>query len=238
MADLTSIGGFLIAPVVKVCFLPQSLEDRLRQVYWYRQYPGRMVQEVRLVPSNVRVYFHSKNTVGNNIRYLFDLFSVSSSAQAVQFETNFVRSTVAMLTLFARTLTYDPVRGKYKGLDFHDVWLDKDAVLSPNGSAYFVDLEGIDEVFVEKSEVKEKITDQVYRSLYELTFAYEQIEAERVRRFGDPMHRRRHFEEVLRAALEGDPLVRLSENGSQLDLTIRNKSQEESLYVNFRAVDR
>ena len=106
MADLTSIGGFLIAPVVKVCFLPQSLEDRLRQVYWYRRYPGRMVQEVRLVPSNVRVYFHSKNTVGNNIRYLFDLFSVSSSAQAVQFETNFVRSTVAMLTLFARTLTY------------------------------------------------------------------------------------------------------------------------------------
>ncbi len=114
MAELTTIGGFLIAPVVKICFLPSTLEERLRQVYWYRRYPGRMVQELRLVPSNIRVYFHSKNTVGNNIRHLFDVFSISSNAHALRFETNFVRSTIAMLTLFARTLSFDASRGKYR----------------------------------------------------------------------------------------------------------------------------
>ena len=236
-ADLTTIGGFLIAPVVKVCFLPPALEDQLRQIFWFRQYRGRMVQELRLVPSNVRVYFHSRNTVGNNIRHVFDLFAVDSDERALRFETNFVRSTVAMLTLFARSMTCDPARGTYRGLDFHDVWLDKDAVVAPNGSVYFVDLEGVEEVTVEREGVREKIEDQVYRSLYELTFAYEQIEGERARRFGDAGSRKRHFEAILRAALETDPFVGLREEGSRLELVIRNNCQEESLYTRFPALD-
>jgi len=236
-ANLTSVAGFLIAPVVKVCLLPETLETQLRSIHWYRKYRGRMVQELRLVPSNVRIYFHGKSTVGHDIRHIFDLFSIDSNARALRFETNFVRSTVAMLTLFARTMAFDGSRGKYVGLDFDDVWLDKDAVLAPDGAAYFVDLEGIVELALDKDMVREKIEDQVHRSLYELTFAYEQIEGERCRRFGTGGSRKGHFEGVLREALKADPFVHVQSAGGNLDLLIQNGCDEESFYTKFRAVD-
>ncbi|MCI4324094.1 MAG: hypothetical protein L3K03_08835 [Thermoplasmata archaeon] len=237
-AELTSINGFLIAPVVKICLFPERLQEQLRTIHWYRKYQGRMVQELRLVPSNVRVYFHAKNTVGNNIGHVFDMFGVQSNDQALRLCIRFVQTTIAMLTLFARTLTYDEAGDEYRGLDFHDVWLDKDAVLAPDGSVYFVDLEGIEEVAVEPSAVKEKIEDQVYRSLYELMFAYQQIENERTRRFGEHGNRKRQFEWVLEQALKDDPMVRLRFQGSNLEMEIRNKCNEESLYTRFPAVDR
>jgi hypothetical protein len=236
-ADLTSVAGFLIAPVVKICPLPEALETQLRSIRWYRKYGGQMVQELRLVPSNVRVYFHGKSTVGQNVRHVFDLFSIESNARALQFETNFVRSTIAMLTLFARTMTYDSTREKYVGLDFDDVWLDKDAVLAPTGAAYFVDLEGIVERALDKDMIREKIEDQVHRSLYELTFAYEQIESERRRRFGEGGSRKGHFEGVLREAVKGDPFIQLQADGGNVDLLILNACEEESFYMKFRAVD-
>ncbi|HLN51532.1 MAG TPA: hypothetical protein VK455_05710 [Thermoplasmata archaeon] len=236
-ADLTSIGGFLIAPVIKIALFPRPLEEQLRQVYWYRTYPGRFVQELRLVPSNVRIYFHARNTVGHDIRRVYDLFGLDSHAKALRFETCFLRSTVAMLTLFARTLTFEPARGRYRGLDFQDVWLDKDAVVAPDGSVFFVDLEGIDEVWVDAEEVREKLEDQIFRSLYELMFAYEQIEGERARRFGAVGTRKRHFEGVLRRALRDDPFVRLEGDGRRLEMVIRNKCQEESLVTRFPAVE-
>jgi len=67
MADLTSIHGFRIAPVVKIAFLPENLEIKIKEIYWYRKFPGRIVQETRLVPSNVRIHFHSGSTIGGNI---------------------------------------------------------------------------------------------------------------------------------------------------------------------------
>ena len=236
-ADLTSLAGFLLAPVVKICRLPEALEARLRTIYWYRKYRGPFVQELRLVPSNVRIYFHGRSTLGENARHIFDLFSIDSSTRALLFETNFVRSTVAMLTLFARSMSFDPARGQYVGLDFDDVWLDKDAVLAPSGAAYFVDLEGIVERALDKAMILEKIEDQVHRSLYELTFAYEQIEAERQRRFGTGGTRKGHFEGVLREALKNDPFVQVQSDGGNVDLFILNACDEESFYTTFRALD-
>jgi hypothetical protein len=236
-ADLTNLGGFLIAPVVKVVQLPEPLEAQLRSIHWYRKFRGRMVQEIRLVPSNVRIYFHGKSTVGRDVRHLFDLFSVDSNVRALQFERNFVRSTVAMLTLYPRTMRLDPVRQRYVGLDYDDVWLDKDAVLAPNGSAYFVDLEGLLERPLDKDMIREKIEDQVHRSLYELTYAYEQIEGERQRRFGTGGSRKEHFERILHEALSTDPFVHVQSDRGGVDLLIRNRCEEESLYTKFRAVD-
>src|SRR5208283_5471575 len=185
---------------VKVALLPKAVEARLRSIHWYRKYGDRLVQELRLVPSNVRVYFHSRSTVGNDPGRVFDLYSIDSAAKAHQFETNFVRSGMALLTLFARTLTWDPARGRYSGLDFQDVWLDKDAILAPDGTVFFVDLEGIDLVSVEREGVREKMEDQIFRSLYEFMFAYEQIEGERERRFGSVGSRKRWFEPTRRRA--------------------------------------
>jgi hypothetical protein len=236
-ADLTSIGGFRIAPVVKVAYLPMELEARLKSIHWYRRFPGRLVQEIRLVPSNVRVYFHSRSTLGNDVNQVFDLFRVDAGTRGHQFELNFVRSGIALLTLFARTLRAEPDGERYSGLDFHDVWLDKDAVLAPDGTAFFVDLEGIDEVTVERAAVREKMEDQVYRSLYEFMFAYEQIERERARRFGGAGSRKRHFESVVVEALRNEPVVRAVTGPQGVTLEIRPDAGEDSLSLEFPLVD-
>ena len=237
-ADLTSLRGFLIAPVVKIALFPPQLEERLRTLHWYRRFEGPIVQEIRLVPSNVRIYFHAKNTIGSDPRHVFELFGIRSSAEALQFETQFVRSAIALLTLYARTLQYDPVRQRYSGLDFHDVWLDKDAVLAPNGSVYFVDLEGIEEETTDPERLREKLEDQVFRSLYEFLFAYEQLEQERVRRFGAGRPRKAQFVELLTEALAGDPFVRARESGRGVGIEIRNALGDEGLYTTFPLVDR
>lgn len=236
-ADLTSLRGFKIAPVLKVSYLPSELEERLRTLHWYRRFSGPMVQELRLVPSNIRIYFHAKHTVGQDVHHLFDRFGLASGAQALRFETRFIRSTVAMLTLFARTLTKIEGTDRYRGLDFHDVWLDKDAVLSPSGEVYFVDLEGIEEVEVAEHEVREKIEDQIFRSLYEFMFAYEQIDQERRHRFGDTGSRKQRFASLFEEAVREDPWVRALSTPGKLELEVRNGLAVEGLYTTFPFVD-
>src|SRR5579864_8414457 len=142
-ADLTSIHGFRIAPLVKIVFLPESLENQVKKIYWYRRFRGRIVQETRLVPSNVRIYFHSGSTIGGNVGSVFELFRIDTNDKALVFLKNFVKSGIAYLTLFVRSLRNNP-DGTFTGLDFYDVWLDKDAVLAPDGTIYFVDLEGLE----------------------------------------------------------------------------------------------
>jgi hypothetical protein len=237
-ADLTSIAGFRIAPVVKVCFLPEALQEQLRTIHWYRRFRGEFVQELRLVPSNVRIYFHSRTTVGENAREVFDTFGIDSAAKARRFEVRFVRSAVAMLTLFARTLARAPGSERFRGLEFHDVWLDKDAVIAPDGTAYFVDLEGIEEVEVDREAVRERIEDQIYRSLYEFMFAYEQLDLERRRRYGDPSNRRERFEAIVLEALQEDPFARPGVEGGSVQMEVRNPLGEESLYTLFPLLDR
>jgi hypothetical protein len=236
-ADLTSLAGFRIAPVVKLVHLPPALQDQIRTLHWYRRFPGPMVQEIRLVPSNVRIYFHAKNTLGGDVGHVYDTFGLRTNEQAVAFEVEFVRSTVAMLTLFARTLRRSGTSGRYAGLDFLDVWLDKDAVLAPNGGVYFVDLEGIEEAAVERGDVVEKIVDQVYRSLYEFMFAYEQLEQERARRFGAMGTRKDRLVALVATALRDDPIVRTRTHGRAAEIEIRNALGESDLYTRFPLVD-
>jgi hypothetical protein len=236
-ADLTSLEGFRIAPVVKIAYLPPEVEGRIRSLHWYRRFPGPIVQEIRLVPSNVRIYFHAKSTLGTGVHDVFDQFRIDSAEKAVAFEVAFLRSTVPLLTLFPRSLRLDASKGRYYGLDFHDVWLDKDAVVAPDGTVFFVDLEGIEEEGVDREKVKEKIEDQVFRSLYEFLFAYEQIDQERVRRFGGATSRKGQFVSLLERALSHDRYVRLTMTDRQAGLEIRNTLSDEGLYTTFPLVD-
>ncbi len=237
-ADLTSLHGFRIAPVVKVAYLPPEVERRLRSIHWYRKFRGRIVQELRLVPSNVRIYFHARNTVGQDPAFVFDRFGLDTAAKAYRFELRFVRSAVALLTLFARTLEVDREHRRCTGLDLQDVWLDKDAVLGPDGTVFFVDLEGVDDVTVDSAAVREKFEDQVYRSLYEFMFAYEQIENERSRRFGTSGSRKRRFEALVLEALRDDPYARPRQEARGLVLRIGPPVAEEGLSLDFPLVDR
>jgi len=236
-AEGTDLHGFRIAPVVKIAFLPPDLEARLRSIYWYRRYREAFVQELRLVPSNVRFYFQGRATVGDDADRVFDLFGVDTPARAHRFLVNFVRSGVGFLTLFARTMEFDAARRRYRGLDFSDVWLDKDAVLAPDGTAYFVDLEGIDPVGVEEADVPEKLEDQIFRSLYEFMFAYEQLDAARAVRFGANGGRRPRFEGLLEEALATDRWVRLRRADGSLLLELRERGGDERLKYAFPLVD-
>jgi hypothetical protein len=237
MADLTSIHGFRVAPLVKTVVLPQELEDSVKKIFWYRQFRGRMVQETRLVPSNIRIYFHSGSTIGGNVKSVFDLFGVDTNEKALLFLRNFMASSIAFLTLFSRSLR-DNGDGSFGGLDFYDVWLDKDAVLAADGTVYFVDLEGLEWVNVTKNKVHEKIDDQIFRSLYEFMYAYEQIEQERSYRFGDSVDRKVQFERLLREALETDEICGLTYEGQSLKLVVGNIIGERSLTKEFAVLDK
>jgi hypothetical protein len=237
MADLTSIHGFRVAPVVKIVFLPENLEREIKKIFWYRRFGGRMVQEIRLVPSNVRIYFHSGSTVGGNIGSVFDLFGIDSNDKAIKFMKNFVKSGIAYLTLFTRSIKSND-NGTFSGLDFYDVWLDKDAVLSPDGTIYFVDLEGLEWITVEEKKVSEKIDDQIYRSLYEFMYAYEQIERERLARFEVFADRKEQFEHILKEALKDDEIIGLESEGQSLKLVIGNILGEQCLTKKFPIMDR
>ena len=236
MADLTSIHGFRIAPLVKIVFLPENLENEIKKLYWYRRFRGRIVQEARLVPSNVRIYFHSGSTIGGNIAAIFDLFGIDAEDKALRFLGNFVKSGIAYLTLFVRTITNNQ-DGSYSGFDFYDVWLDKDACLAPDGTIYFVDLEGLEWITIQKERVKEKILDQIYRSLYEFMYAYEQIERERRKRFGNTPDRKVQFEYLLKRALVDDETVTIARKGDSLELVVGNILDDKSIIENFPIID-
>jgi hypothetical protein len=246
--DITSIHGFRIAPVVSIAFLPQQLQEQIRKLYWYRQFKGEIVQEIRLVPSNVRVYFHSDWTIGEDTCTVFKLFNIDSNEKAEDFERNFLKSGMAVLTLLSRSLKNNG-DGTYSGLDFYDVWLDKDAVIAPDGTIFWADLEGLEWITLFKreyrekdsiemtSDIEEKMEYQIYRSTYELMYAYEQIERERIRQFGHDVDRKVHFEYLLRDAIRNDEVLSLEREGSSLNLVIGNILKDESLTRRFTVLD-
>jgi len=243
-SSTTSIHGFRIAPLVKIVKLPESFQKEVTQVYWYRRFKQQMVQETRLLPSNVRIYFHSDWTIGDDTGELYDFFRIDSNDRAMEFLRNFVRSGIAILTLFVRSMV-DNGNGTYSGLDFYDVWLDKDAVLAPDGTIFWADLEGLQAITIggqDRAEVEfnieENMEHQIYRSLYEFMYAYEQIERERVKRFGHITDRKVQFEYLLRDALKDDEVVDLNSTGDSLELVIGNILGEKTLIKNFSILDR
>jgi hypothetical protein len=242
-SSTTSIHGFRIAPLVKIVKLPKALREEVTQVYWYRRFKQEMVQEARLVPSNVRIYFHSDWTIGDDTGELFDFFHIDDNDKAMGFLKNFVKSGVAILTLFVRSMR-DNGNGTYTGLDFYDVWLDKDAVLAPDGTIFWADLEGLQEITIGGRDradlefnIEENMEHQIYRSLYEFMYAYEQIERERTRRFGHQTDRKTQFEYLLRDALRDDEVVGLHRGPDSLELVIGNILGEERLTKKFTILD-
>jgi len=239
----TSIHGFRIAPLVKIVKLPEAIQREVTQVYWYRRFKQVMVQETRLIPSNIRIYFHSDWTIGDDTGELFDFFRIDNNDKAMGFLKNFVKSGIAILTLFVRSMS-DNGNGTYSGLDFYDVWLDKDAVLAPDGTIFWADLEGLQAITIGGKDradvefnIEEKMEHQIYRSLYEFMYAYEQIERERVRRFGHITDRKTQFEYLLKDALKDDEVVGLHRGQDSLELVIGNILGDERLTKRFTILD-
>lgn len=223
-ADPDHLAGLPICPVVAAVRLPPSIARIASRFYWYRRYEGTYWQEVRLMPSNVRLYFHSPVTFGIDTADAFALFGLESYEASEAFLGNLAASCLAALTLYARTLRPDPRTGGYLGLGYHDVWLDKDAVIAPDGSLHFADLEGIEDVPSRGPDgVREAIRSQFHRNLYEATFALEAMSAEVQRRwrpFADDAERRAWLLGLVEDACRRDPYLRAERDGDRLVLHV------------------
>jgi len=218
------IAGFPVCPVVALVRLPDEYASIASQFYWYRRYVGTYWQEIRLMPSNVRVYFHSPVTFGVDTARVFEMFGIGSFEAAERFLENMARSSVAALTLYARSLRHDDGRGVYAGLGYHDVWLDKDAVVAPDGTMHFADLEGIEEIPVRDSEaVREEIERQFHRNVYEAFYALEALALEVDRRWRilrQAAARRTWILETMERACAADPHVAFERRGERLVLEV------------------
>jgi hypothetical protein len=218
------IAGFAICPVVALVRLPEEFAKVASRFWWYRRYDGAYWQEIRLMPSNVRVYFHSPVTFGVDTSRVFALFGIESPEQAEHFLENLARSCVAALTLFARSLRWDDRRGVYAGLGYHDVWLDKDAVVAGDGRLHFADLEGIEEVAVGSAEaVREQILAQFHRNVYEAFYALEAMALEVDRRWRllrEASSRRGWILDAVRRSSDSDPHTSFEMDGDRLVLRV------------------
>jgi len=67
---------------------------------------------------------------------------------------------------------------------------------------------------------------QIYRTLYEFMYAYEQIERERVKRFSRITERKTQFEYLLKDALKDDEVVDLHRSQDSLELVIATSSEK------------
>ena len=223
-ADRNQIAGFYLCPVIAAVRLPEAIARTASQFYWYRQYEGGYWQEIRLMPSNVRLYFHSAVTLGVDAGRVFSLFGLSDLSTCERFLERLVRSTLAAITLFARSLRHDPLTGRYTGLDYDEVYLDKDSVVAPDGTLHFADLEGVEPVFAtEAAAIAERIENQYYHSLYEATYAFEAISQETFRCLGLSAvgaDRRRWALEILDRACRPDPYLSVEAEGDGRTLIV------------------
>ena len=235
-ADVNGIAGLPICPVIAAVRLPDAVGRLASRFYWYRRYDGAYWQEVRLLPSNVRLYFHSPVTFGVDTAEAFALFGLASLEESESFLENLVASCLAALTLFARTLRAAP-GGGYLGLGYHEVWLDKDAVIAPDGALHFADLEGLEDVPAAGPErVRETIRDQFHRNLYEATFAIERVTAEVQRRwrpFADDGERRSWTGELVERACLRDPYLRATRDGERLVLHVDPAADRDACGVDL-----
>ena len=218
------IHGFRVCPIIALLRLPEAVARIASSFFWYRRYEGEFWQEIRLMPSNVRLYFHSPVTFGVDTSRALSLFGIASFEDAERFLENLARSSLAALTLYARSLRHDDVRDVYAGLGYHDVWLDKDAVIAPDGNLHFADLEGIEEIAArDPGGVREEIGRQFHRNVYEATYALEALALDvdrRWRAFRTGGERRRWILDVLERACVADPFLSFERRGGKLVLGI------------------
>jgi len=232
-ADGNSIAGFHVCPIIALVRLPDCLSEMASKFYWYRRYEGAYWQEVRLMPSNVRLYFQSPVTFGANTAEAFSLFNLYSFDACESFIGRLARSTIAALTLYARTLTHDAVRAQYVGLGYHDVWLDKDAVIASDGTLHFADLEGIEDIPAKDPEaVKEQIGMQFHRNVYEARYALEAMAAQTERALSirsKRSERRRWLMDVVERACRQDAYVRMEREGDRMVAVIEPSVDDDAL---------
>lgn len=228
MADGASIHGFHVCPVIAVVEVPE--EHVWRDRWWYRRWTGTVVQEQRLLPSNVRLFHASPRSVGRSPDEVLDAAGIApGDAEGFDaFVERYLASGVAALTLWARTLR-EGAHG-LEGLDLDDVWLDKDSVIGSDGTIFFADLEAVEWTppLAGPDGAARRIRRQIDRNAYELLFGLDALLRAGERRRAnvlDAHERRAGVAARLELALAGDRFVRAEARDGGLDLVVTPASR-------------
>ncbi len=213
-------NGFTLCPVVQVVEVPA--EHVRADRWWYRRHRGPVLQEHRLVPSDVRLFHAAEHTLGQDPDRVLAAFGVEDTVALDAFLDAAIRTGFAALTLFVRTAR--EVRWGLHGLGYGNVWLDKDSVVAPDGALCFADLEGLGWTLAGADRsLDEVVREQLDHNLYEVLYGLDTVQrvAERVagRRL-TAAERRRKMALRVELALEGDPFLRAERRSDGLDLVI------------------
>lgn len=204
VANGDSINGACICPVIGVIQLPLKIEEVARKFFWFRTYNDHFYQVLRLMPSNVRLYFESTKIIADP-NSIFSLFGLDSSKKIEQFELNFIKSGIALLSLYTRSAKKEGEN--VTGIVYRDVWLDKDCVVAPNGIIYFADLEGLIWKSVPLTKFKNLQTSEWQKLVFEFLFALVNIDSYRHELEGLSISWEKQREELalfIQLALEND----------------------------------
>lgn len=209
------LRGAAICPVTSIVRVPDAAVDRAS--FWYRRHRGPVLGEHRLVPSDVRVFHGSSRTLGRDPHGALDALGVRDADALDAFVERYLASGIALLTLAARSAREQD--GLAVGLDFDDAWLDKDAVVAPDGTLSFADLETLAWQPLDVARMRR----QLDRNHYELFATLDVLLDVRDADAGGCVDRRARRESVMtrtELALRADPVARprASDDGLDLDL--------------------
>jgi hypothetical protein len=219
-----SINGAYICPVIGIVPLAGRIEETARKFYWFRQHPEPFYQEARLVPSRTRLYFESSQVLADPVAVLAT-FGIDTTTKMERFEKNFIKSGFALLSLFTRSAVIDA--GEARGIIYRDVWLDKDAIVAPDGVIHFADLEGLDWLSAPLGDAGKVQRSEWDKLFFEFSYALVQIDVfrraldERATESGWD-RQREALARLIQDAMEGDPFVYTRYGGDELVAVIEH----------------
>jgi hypothetical protein len=232
------VNGFFICPVVEVEYYPPELLEELKteSSYWFRRFDGKMVQEQRLMPSNIRLFHQSEFTLGTTLAGVLRFFHIETIEDLDEFINNYIASGMAALTVFARTARPSP--WGIQGLELRDVWLDKDCVVAPDGTLHFADLEGLEWIVAGQDvTLEQRVQRQFGRSFYEYMYGLDMLLREREQLAGNvkTQSERRHDAALrMELALAQDSFLHYEENSTRVDVVVEFAtmgSEQVSIHV-------
>lgn len=222
-----ALYGMPICPLLGAARLPEAIVAA-RQPATYRGWHGGYWQELRLVPSRVRLAEQSDLTLAFHPQAALAALGVADPAQdggeaLDAFIDELLRSGLCALTLAVRSAREE--RGALSALVMDHVWLDKDTVVAPDGALCFADLEGLERIGLRGPlELAALARKQLYDHSYELLYAVDRLLglalAARGRR-ASPRGLRQELALRVELAMQGDPLVEVRAHGGALDLLLR-----------------
>lgn len=222
-----SLHGLPICPVLAAVRLPEAIVAGARPAT-YRRWGGGYWQELRLVPSRVRLAEQSDLTLAFQPEAALAALGVPHPAQdrgqaLDAFIEELLRTGLCALTLTARSARAEPTGCSALVMDH--VWLDKDAVVAPDGALCFADLEGLQRVVLSGPlALTERVRSQFHDHSYELLYAVDRLLGLWFQARGrepSPAALRQQLALRVELALAQDPLLSALPHPGGLDLLLR-----------------